>query len=75
MHVRLPLPLASTRLSTADLNGDGRADLVALVDRGLDADGNPLGTDTWRLASTGTAFTLDAWFGDAAMRWDQAFPY
>jgi len=71
----LPLPFSGIRLSTADLTGDGRADLSALVDRGKDADGLPLGTDAWRLVSTGVSFTPQPWFTSATMAWESAFPY
>jgi hypothetical protein len=66
---------AGSRFSATDLNADGRVDLVALVDRGKDADGNPLGTDVSRFTSTGTRFTWSPWFGSASMAWDSTFPY
>jgi hypothetical protein len=71
----LPLSFAGIRLSTADLTGDGRADLSALVDRGKDVDGLPLGTDAWRFLSTGTSYTPGPWFTSPAMAWETTFPY
>jgi hypothetical protein len=72
----LPLPFETTRFSTSDLNRDGRADVVALVDRGTDADGNDLGTTIWRLLSNSTG-TLDlrSWSGGASLDWETASPY
>jgi len=71
----LALSFAGTRFSTADLTGDARADLYALVDRGVDAAGKPLGTAGWRFYSTGTTFTPAAWFTSATMPWATTFPY
>jgi hypothetical protein len=71
----LPLSFAGTRFSTADLTGDGRADLSALVDRGKDESGLPLGTDAWRFLSTGSSYTPLAWFTNPTMAWEATFPY
>ncbi len=71
----LALSFARTRFTTADITGDGRADLVALVDRGVDANGTSLGTAAWRFISTGTTFTPNAWFTNAGMPWATTFPY
>ncbi len=71
----LPLSFAGTRFSTADLTGDGRADLVALVNRGTSADGLPLGTAAWRFISTGASFETQPWFTNETMAWETAFPY
>jgi hypothetical protein len=71
----LPLSFARTRFSAADSSGDGRSDLYALTDEGVDAEGNPLGTQVVRLLSDGTTFTADPWFSDAALRWETAVPY
>jgi hypothetical protein len=72
----LALPFETTRFSTSDLNRDGRADVVALVDRGVDVDGNDLGTQVWRLLSNNTA-TLDlrTWSVGAALDWETASPH
>lgn len=70
----LPFSFAGTRFSTADSSRDGRADLYALVNLGVDADGNSLGTSVVRLLSDGGRFTLRPWFSDAALRWETAFP-
>ena len=58
----LPLPFSGTRFSTADASGDGRADLFALVNLGVDAEGNSLGTAVSRLLSDGLTFSVDPWF-------------
>jgi hypothetical protein len=71
----LPLSFAGTRLSAADATGDGRVDLFALVNRGVDADGNSLGTDVVRLPSTGTTFSMEPWFSSPTLTWETAFPY
>lgn len=72
----LVLPFAATRLSSADLNGDGRADVVALVDRGDAEDGTPLGTAVWRLLSNNEGtLTLRAWTTSATLDWEAAIPY
>ncbi len=71
----LPISFAGSRFSTADLTGDGRADLVALVDRGVDEVGLPLGSDAWRFVSDGRSFTPTAWFSDPALAWGTTFPY
>lgn len=71
----LPLSFAGTRFSTADSSGDGRSDLYALVNLGLDPAGISLGTSVVRLLSDGLAFTMDPWFSDAALRWEAAVPY
>jgi hypothetical protein len=72
----LALPFETTRFSTSDLNRDGRADVVALVDRGVDVDGNDLGTQVWRLLSNNTA-TLDlrTWSVGASLDWETASPH
>jgi hypothetical protein len=69
----LALPFETTRFSTSDLNRDGRADLVALVDRGTDVDGNDLGTQVWRLLSNSTA-TLDLhpWSVGLSLDWEMS---
>ena len=71
----LPLSFAGTRFSTADSSGDGRSDLFALVNLGVDAEGASLGTSVVRLLSDGLAFEVDPWFSDAALRWETALPY
>ena len=71
----LAIPFAGSRFSTADLSGDGRADLVALVDRGDDATGLPLGLDAWRFISDGTAYEPGAWFTIETLDWETTFPY
>lgn len=72
----LALPFEGTRLSSADLTGDGRADVVALVDRGDAEDGTPLGTAIWRLLSNNEGtLTLRSWTSSAAIDWETAFPY
>ncbi len=72
----LPVSFAGTRFSSSDATGDGRADLFALVNRGVDADGiTPLGTAVIRFTSTGTTFNQRPWFSDATMAWETAFPY
>ena len=71
----LPLSFAGTRFSTADSSGDGRSDLFALVNLGVDAEGVSLGTSVVRLLSDGLAFEVDPWFSDAALRWETALPY
>jgi hypothetical protein len=71
----LPLPFSGTRFSTADASGDGRADLFALVNLGVDAEGNSLGTAVSRLLSDGLTFSVDPWFSDPALRWETAVPY
>ena len=72
----LALPFEGTRLSSADLSGDGRADVVALVDRGDAEDGTPLGTAVWRLLSNNEGtLTLRSWTSSAAIDWETAFPY
>jgi hypothetical protein len=71
----LPLPFSATRFSTADTTGDGRADLFALVNLGVDAEGNSLGTAVSRLLSDGLTFSVDPWFSDPALRWEAAVPY
>ncbi len=77
LHVTgtLALSFAGSRFSSADLTADGRADLYALVDRGVDGDGKPLGTAGWRFLSTGTTFNASAWFTSAWMPWASTFPY
>ena len=71
----LPVSFAGTRFSSSDATGDGRADLFALVNRGIDADGNPLGTDVVHFDSTGTTFTQRPWFSSPTMAWETTFPY
>ena len=71
----LPLPFSATRFSTADTSGDGRADLFALVNLGVDGEGNSLGTAVSRLLSDGLTLSVDPWFTDAALRWETALPY
>jgi len=71
----LSLPFAGTSFSTADASGDGRSDLFALVNLGVDAEGTSLGTSVVRLLSDGLAFAVDPWFSDAALRWETAVPY
>jgi Stage II sporulation protein len=71
----LAIPFSGSRFSTADLSGDGRADLVALVDRGVDAAGLPLGTDAWTFISDGLAYTSRAWFTSETLNWATTFPY
>jgi hypothetical protein len=71
----LPLPFSATSFSTADTSGDGRADLFALVNLGVDAEGNSLGTAVSRLLSDGLTFSVDPWFSDPALRWETAVPY
>ncbi len=72
----LSIPFAASRFSSADADADGRADVYALVDRGSDADGNPLGTDVWRLLSNASG-TLDAsrWLRDETLDWETSVPY
>jgi hypothetical protein len=72
----LEIPFGSTRFAAADADADGRADVYALVDRGTDADGNPLGADVWRLLSNASG-TLDAsrWLTDVALDWETSVPY
>ena len=71
----LPLSFGGTRFSTADYSGDGRSDLFALVNLGVDAEGTSLGTEVVRLLSDGLTFTLEPWFSDAALRWESADPH
>jgi hypothetical protein len=71
----LPLPFSATSFSTADTSGDGRADLFALVNLGVDAEGNGLGTAVSRLLSDGLTFSVDPWFTEATLRWETAIPY
>ncbi|MFH1474222.1 MAG: VCBS repeat-containing protein, partial [Chloroflexota bacterium] len=71
----LPVSFAGTRFSAADMTGDGRSDLFALVDRGVDGDGLPLGTTVMRFDSTGTTFRQRTWFSSSTMAWETAFPY
>ena len=71
----LSLSFAGTSFSTADASGDGRSDLFALVNLGVDAEGTSLGTSVVRLLSDGLAFAVDPWFSDAALRWETAVPY
>jgi len=66
---------ARSRFSVADLWRDGRADLGALVDRGKDAGGKPLGTAVLRFRSTGTAYVRSAWFYSSTLAWETSFPY
>ena len=63
----LPVPHAGTRFTASDLNRDGRADLLAFVDRGVDETGAPRGTDVWRLTSNGSAYTGGLWLTDATL--------
>ena len=71
----LALPFDGTHFSTADASGDGRADLFALVNLGVDAEGIDLGTAVSRLLSDGSTFSVDPWFSDPALRWETAVPY
>ncbi len=72
----LALPFDATRLSSADLSGDGRADVVALVDRGDAEDGTPLGTAVWRLLSNNEGtLTLRSWTSSSSLDWAHAVPY
>ena len=71
----LPLPFGRSKLSVADLNRDGRADVFAIVDRGTDVDGNPLGTDGWRIRSSSTTWRATPWFSRADLDWNTAYPY
>jgi hypothetical protein len=61
------VPFAGTRFTASDLNRDGRADLLAFVDRGVDETGAPRGTDVWRLTSNGSAYTGGIWLTDATL--------
>ena len=69
------ISFAGSRFSTADLTGDGRADLVALVDRGKDASGVPLGSDAWTFLSDGTSYAPRQWFTSPTLTWETTFPY
>jgi hypothetical protein len=71
----LTVPFGGTRFSTADASGDGRSDLFALVNLGVDAEGIDLGTSVLRFLSDGAAFAVDPWFSDPALRWETALPY
>jgi hypothetical protein len=72
----LDLPFDATRLSSADLSGDGRADVVALVDRGDAEDGTSLGTAVWRLLSNNEGtLALRSWTSSANVDWATAVPY
>ena len=71
----LAVSFAGTRFSAADASGDGRSDLFALVNLGVDAEGISLGTSVLRLLSDGLAFAVDPWFSDPALRWETAVPY
>jgi hypothetical protein len=71
----LPLSFAGTTFSTADSSADGRTDLFALVDLGVDAEGASLGTSVMRLLSDGVAFSIDPWVSDPALRWVTAAPH
>lgn len=64
---------AGSRFAASDLTGDGRADLVAFVDRGVDADGNPLGTTVIRFVSSGSAFSRGTWM-QTAIPWGSTLP-
>jgi hypothetical protein len=72
----LGIPFAATRFAAADADADGRADVYALVDRGSDPDGNPLGADVWRLLSNASG-TLDAsrWLSGVPLDWETSVPY
>jgi len=69
------LPWASSSAASADLNRDGRSDIVLFVDRGVDADGASLGVDIQRFTSTGTSFTLSFWRTDPGVSWSTLQPY
>lgn len=72
----LGIPFAATRFAAADANADGRADVYALVDRGTDADGNPLGADVWRLLSTASgALAASRWLSGVPLDWETSVPY
>jgi hypothetical protein len=71
----LPLSFAGTRFSSADSSADGRSDLFALVDLGVDAEGTSLGTSVMRLLSDGVAFSIDPWVNDPALHWVTAAPH
>lgn len=71
----LPVSFAGTRFSAADTTGSGRSDLFALVNLGVDADGNSLGTEVIRFFSTGTTFIQRPWFSSPTMAWETIFPY
>jgi hypothetical protein len=71
----LAISFDGSRFSTADLSGDGRADLVALVDRGRDEAGLALGVDAVRFFSDGTRYTIRDWFTSPTLAWETAFPY
>ena len=51
-----PLSWSHSKLAVADLNGDGRADVVAYTDAAPDA-----GTVAYRFLSTGSAFRSSVW--------------
>ena len=68
-------PWASSSAASADLNRDGRSDIVLFVDRGIDADGASLGVDVERFTSTGTSFTLSFWRTDPGVTWSTLQPY
>lgn len=71
----LAISFKGSRFSTADLSGDGRADLVALVDRGRDEAGLALGVDAVRFFSDGTRYAIRDWFTSSTLAWETAFPY
>ncbi len=62
----LPQPLP-TRMSAADLNADGRVDILVYEDLGVDPNAVPLGTSVLRLYSTAGSFTLSPWTSDAGL--------
>ncbi len=68
-RVDLAIPFAATRFSTTDWDGDGRMDLLAYVDLGVDAAGRSLGTAIQRYMSKGTAFTRKSVRIDATLPW------
>jgi hypothetical protein len=71
----LPVSFTGTRFSSSDATGDGRADLFALVNRGSDVEGMPLGTDVIQFISNGTTFSQRPWLSNPTMAWETAFPY
>jgi hypothetical protein len=71
----LAISFAGSRFTAADLTGDGRADLAALVDRGTDEAGAPLGTEAWTFLSDGVSFTPRDWLTLPTLAWATAYPY
>ncbi len=69
------IPFATTRYSAADWDGDGRGDLLAYRDLGVDGAGASLGTAVTRYTSTGTAFGKGPIATDSTLDWPTFIAY